>query len=306
MFLTLRVSAKLVLEGHGTEAHRAMFLCRLGLPDAMPVIVVQMSLGLALLVAGAKGFIFGIERVSAGVGISALLLSLLIVPIATELPEKINSILWIRRAKDTLAFGNITGAMVFQGTLLPAIGLLLTPWDLRREVLTGVIVTCAAALWLRGDCQRPVRCGSLASTGALVGYIALMLMMNQALPRASNRVIVDQAAIKHKLNDFRGRTTIRRRPDVFRRPRNRGSARPLNEASDRRALLLNQLTASMDRRRAWCGIGVRMIAGINPHGLFYTAACGHDGASGGGQTTNTGFSSTGTSRGFFSWGWPSY
>jgi len=41
-------------------------------------------------------------------------------------PEKVNSILWVRRGKDTLAFANITGAMVFQGTLLPAIGIMFT------------------------------------------------------------------------------------------------------------------------------------------------------------------------------------
>jgi cation:H+ antiporter len=61
----------------------------------------------------------------------------------------VNSILWIRRGKDTLAFGNITGAMVFQGTLLPAIGIMLTPWQPRIEVLSGILVTLAAAAWLR-------------------------------------------------------------------------------------------------------------------------------------------------------------
>ena len=83
------------------------------------------------------------------IGISTLLLSLLIIPIATELPEKVNSFLWVRRGKDTLAFGNITGAMVFQGTLLPAIGIMLTPWEPRIEVLAGIVMTLLAALWLR-------------------------------------------------------------------------------------------------------------------------------------------------------------
>jgi len=78
-----------------------------------------------------------------------LLLSLLIIPIATELPEKVNSILWIRKQKDTLAFGNITGAMVFQGTLLPAIGISLTPWAPQKEVLLGVVITLVGAFWLR-------------------------------------------------------------------------------------------------------------------------------------------------------------
>jgi len=91
----------------------------------------------------------GVDGVAGLLGISALLLSLLIIPIATELPEKVNSILWIRREKDTLAFGNITGAMVFQGNLLPATGIALTPWQARIEVLSGVLVTLAAAGWLR-------------------------------------------------------------------------------------------------------------------------------------------------------------
>lgn len=57
----------------------------------------------------------------------------MIIPIATELSEKVNSILWVRKYKDTLAFGNITGAMVFQGTLLPAISTSLTPWVPKKK-----------------------------------------------------------------------------------------------------------------------------------------------------------------------------
>ena len=67
---------------------------------------------------------------------------------ATELPEKINSILWIRRGRDTLAFGNITGAMVFQGSLLPAMGIMLTPWEARPEVLLGLGLTLLATTYL--------------------------------------------------------------------------------------------------------------------------------------------------------------
>jgi len=149
VLLTIRASKSLVDDGHATEADSPMFLCRLGLPNNLPVIAFQLLLGLALLLVGAKGFINGVEEASEIIGISALLLSLLIIPIATELPEKVNSILWIRKGKDTLAFGNITGAMVFQGTLLPAIGIMLTPWQPRLEVLSGVIITILAAAWLR-------------------------------------------------------------------------------------------------------------------------------------------------------------
>lgn len=149
ILLTIRASRGLVDEGHGTEADGTMFLCRIGLPNNMAIIVLQLALGLGLLIGGAKGFIHGVEEAAQIIGISTLLLSLLIIPIATELPEKVNSFLWVRRRKDTLAFGNITGAMVFQGTLLPAIGIMLTPWEPRIEVLAGVIVTLIAAIWLR-------------------------------------------------------------------------------------------------------------------------------------------------------------
>lgn len=133
IMLTLKASAKLVEDGHGTEAESPMFLAKIGLPTNWVTIFLQLGIGLGLLVAGAKGFIHGIEHAAPLLGISALVLSLMIVPVATELPEKVNSILWIRKGKDTLAFGNITGAMVFQGTLLPAIGILLTPGSRRRR-----------------------------------------------------------------------------------------------------------------------------------------------------------------------------
>lgn len=149
VMMTIRASKALVEEGHATEAGNDMFLCKIGLPNNMVVIVIQLLLGLALLIAGAKGFIHGVEAAAAILGITTLLLSLLIIPIATELPEKVNSILWIRKGKDTLAFGNITGAMVFQGTLLPAIGIMLTPWEPRSEVLLGIGMTLLAAIWLR-------------------------------------------------------------------------------------------------------------------------------------------------------------
>jgi cation:H+ antiporter len=149
IMLTLRASEQLVEDGHGTEAEEKMFLSKIGLPTNLPTIFLQLGVGLGLLVLGAKGFISGMEGVSHLLGVSALLLSLLIIPIATELPEKVNSILWVRRDKDTLAFGNITGAMVFQGTLLPAIGIMLTPWQPRIEVMSGILITLIAAAWLR-------------------------------------------------------------------------------------------------------------------------------------------------------------
>jgi cation:H+ antiporter len=148
LMLTIRASARLVVDGHGTEADHPLHLSRIGLPENLGTIVIQLGIGLTLIILGARGFVLGIEHLSVWLGVSALVLSLLIVPVATELPEKINSILWIRRHRDTLAFGNVTGAMVFQGSLLPALGITLTPWEPRPEVLLGMGLTLAASTYL--------------------------------------------------------------------------------------------------------------------------------------------------------------
>jgi len=67
--------------------------------------------------------------------------------------------------------------MVFQGTLLPAIGIMLTPWQPRTELLSGVIVTLVAAAWLRLNVRsQGLRLGMLLVNGLLyIGYLAWTL-----------------------------------------------------------------------------------------------------------------------------------
>jgi cation:H+ antiporter len=177
VLLALRASAQLVEDGHGTEAHSPLFLCRLGLPSHIVVTAAQGVLGLGLLIYGAKIFVNAIEHASTLFGVSPLLLSLLVVPIATELPEQVNSLFWIRRGKDTLAFGNITGAMVFQGSLLPALGLTITPWVANHEILGGIVATYLAGLWMFIIARRgQIKVWQVALNGILyIGYVVLML-----------------------------------------------------------------------------------------------------------------------------------
>ena len=66
-------------------------------------------------------------------GVSEILLALVIAPIATELPEKFNSLIWVRQGKDTLAMGNITGAMVFQSAIPTVVALVLRRRRLARQ-----------------------------------------------------------------------------------------------------------------------------------------------------------------------------
>jgi len=77
-----------------------------------------------------------------------MVLAFLIAPIATELPEKFNSVIWYWRSKDTLAFGNITGAMVFQSSIPVSIGLLFTEWSLAPINIASIVIALAAAAWM--------------------------------------------------------------------------------------------------------------------------------------------------------------
>ncbi len=93
-------------------------------------VVAQVLGTIAVMAAGAHFFVDAVEHLSKTVGIPAGIIALILAPLATELPEKFNSIIWLRDNKDTLALGNITGAMVFQSTIPVFIGILFTPWRL--------------------------------------------------------------------------------------------------------------------------------------------------------------------------------
>jgi cation:H+ antiporter len=119
-------------------------------PPRNIAIVAQLSVGLLMIVGGAELFVEEVVTVAEALGISALVLSLVLAPLATELPEKLNSVLWMRRDKDTLAVGNITGAMAFQSTVPIALGLTVTDWNLDVfAVAAGVagLAGGALALW---------------------------------------------------------------------------------------------------------------------------------------------------------------
>jgi cation:H+ antiporter len=99
----------------------------------MAIVVGQVVLALGLIIVGAQIFVGAVEHLSTVIGLDPTILALIIAPIATELPEKFNSVLWVRNTKDTLAMGNITGAMVFQSCLPTVLGLLFTSWTFSSD-----------------------------------------------------------------------------------------------------------------------------------------------------------------------------
>lgn len=114
----------------------------------MTLIVLQVVAALMGIIIGAKFFVTEVEEVSLAIGVSPMILAFLIAPIATELPEKFNSVIWYLRSKDTLAFGNITGAMVFQSSFPVSIGLVFTHWQLEPINIASILIALVASAWL--------------------------------------------------------------------------------------------------------------------------------------------------------------
>ncbi len=100
---------------------------------ALRIIVTQVVGALALIIIGAQVFVGAVEHLSGVIGLDPRILALVIAPIATELPEKFNSVIWVRSGKDTLAMGNISGAMVFQSCLPTVLGILFTEWAFKAS-----------------------------------------------------------------------------------------------------------------------------------------------------------------------------
>ena len=114
------------------------------------VILVQVFASLVIMVKGAHIFVQSLEQISVRFGMDPLLFTLLVAPFATELPEKFNSITWTWKGRDTLAMGNITGAMVFQSTFPVSVGLLFTGWNVTGMALFSAILAMMSAAIILG------------------------------------------------------------------------------------------------------------------------------------------------------------
>jgi cation:H+ antiporter len=113
----------------------AAYLRRVGsrvVPTAPPMwlVLAQTLISFGAIVLGARFFADFVEDFSHAMSFNTLLVALVLAPLATELPEAANSLIWTKDGKDVIALGNVAGAMVFQSTIPVTLGVLLTPWEL--------------------------------------------------------------------------------------------------------------------------------------------------------------------------------
>ncbi|MEO8630190.1 MAG: sodium:calcium antiporter [Betaproteobacteria bacterium] len=122
--------------------------------DAVPSTfwaVTQTAAALVVIFLSSQLFVHQLEATGTWLGMSAQLVALLLSPIATELPETLNAVIWVRQGKTALAMGNISGAMMIQATVPSALGLLFTPWLLDTSLVWAAAVTMiaiAGLFWL--------------------------------------------------------------------------------------------------------------------------------------------------------------
>ena len=144
----------------------------------LAMILVQTIGALAVIFFASRFFVDQLGVLAPALGVAPQVLALFLSPIATELPETMNAIIWVRQGKQRLALANISGAMMIQATVPTAFGLFWTPWLLDRTLLAagGVTIAAVAALWFafsRGVISRRY----LASMAGLYGVFVLVVVL---------------------------------------------------------------------------------------------------------------------------------
>ncbi|MHB8263954.1 MAG: sodium:calcium antiporter [Acidimicrobiales bacterium] len=112
------------------------------------LVALQLLLSVACLVAGSDIFVTQIGIVATKLHIDPLVLALVVIPLATELPETLNSVLWVRSGSDGLAFGNVAGSAAFQSCILGFVAVVFTPWHLPGVAVASAVLTVVTAGYL--------------------------------------------------------------------------------------------------------------------------------------------------------------
>jgi cation:H+ antiporter len=106
--------------------------------------VLQTLLALVVIFEASRVFVDQLAVVGPWMGIPSAVVALLLSPIATELPETMNAIIWIKQGKYRLALSNISGSMMIQATVPTALGLLFTPWLFDSALALAAAITALA------------------------------------------------------------------------------------------------------------------------------------------------------------------
>ncbi len=149
---------------------------------SLAMAALQTLAALAVVFAASRVFVAQLEQLGPAIGLPPQLLALLFSPIATELPETMNAIIWVRQGKHRLALANISGAMMIQATVPTALGLFFTPWRLDRPLLVGAAATGLAVAVMFTAFRNGLVSRKLLAAMSLVylGFAAVLLTLHLA------------------------------------------------------------------------------------------------------------------------------
>lgn len=149
-------------------------------PPSTSLAIFQTLLALTVMFVASRFFVFQLDHLGPALGLKPQLLALLLSPVATELPETMNAVIWVRQGKHRLALANISGAMMIQATVPTAFGLFYTPWRLDHAlILAAAITTVAVGVMFLAFRRGVVSRGLLAAMGGLYAlFVCLLIAMH--------------------------------------------------------------------------------------------------------------------------------
>lgn len=115
---------------------------------AMRWVLAQTGAALAVIAVASRVFVSQLEAIGMTFNLPPHLVALVLSPVATELPETLNALIWVRQGKERLALANISGAMMIQATIPSALAIFATPWLFDAPLIVSGALTAAAIVYL--------------------------------------------------------------------------------------------------------------------------------------------------------------
>ncbi len=140
---------------------------------------IQLALSAVLLYFGSNLMIDSIEALSSG-GLSPLSLSIIVIPVATAIPETLSAMIWAFRGRNSLAVGSIVGEKVLYATFYPGIAMLMIPWLTDTQIYISVAGTTLVSAFFYLSMRRG-RMSPYALAAGLPFFLLYVLIVFAAL-----------------------------------------------------------------------------------------------------------------------------
>jgi cation:H+ antiporter len=167
-------------EDHDDEPHEEPAPLKLQRRAASPAtwaVVTQTVATLAVIFLASQLFVKQLDAIGPMLGLSSEVAALLLSPIATELPEVMNAVIWVRQGKTELALANISGSMMIQATVPSGLGLLFTTWKFDGALIWAGLITIAAIVYLLLTMRaHRLTAGRLTAAAGFYGVFAVGLV----------------------------------------------------------------------------------------------------------------------------------